>query len=215
MKILASALFFGLLGAALAQSHLAISQADHPVGFATVSQRIEKDGSKVVETRMEIKTAKGPIRLASRSTYDAKGLPVRRYQQSIAPGGSVRQVVATFNAEGASVVLLEGDKRSVKTVSLAAIAPRANLAEFWFLRDPPAKAAVVESYLFNLDSLEWELSSSEYVGDREVVANGRTVKVHEVLLKQGAKRITALLDDGGLPVLIRSGDVKMERIWPK
>jgi hypothetical protein len=124
-------------------------------------------------------------------------------------------VIATFNKDGASVTLLDGGKRTVKAVSLAATAPRTSLSEFWFIRDMPKSGQFEESYQFNVDSLEWELVRSDYRGKKTLKIEGRSVAVHEVTSKRGDKVTTAYLDDKGLPVLVDQGDVKMVKIWPK
>lgn len=200
---------------ASSQTHLAITQRDHPVGFATLNQRVQQDGMKIVELRMEFTAGTKKINITTEARYDAKGMPVRKYQQTLVPGGSDRQVIATFGKEAASVVLLEGDKRTTKSVTLPTTAPRGSMSEFWFIRDKPKVGQVEESYDFNSDTLEWELVRSEYRGPRTLQIEGRNVHVHEVVTKRGEKRTTSYLDDQGLPVLVDQGDVKMVKIWAK
>jgi hypothetical protein len=198
-----------------AQTHLALTNKGKPVGFATLSQHVEKDGGKVVELRMEFSSGGTKVKITSEARYDAKGMPTRKFQQAIVPGSLSKQVIATFAKDGAHVTLLDGDKRTVKSVAAPAGAALANLSEFWFLRDQPKPGQVEESYQFNTDSLEWEQVKTEFRGKKTLKIENRSVSVYEVVTKRGSKESTAYVDDGGLPVLIDLGEVKMVKIWQK
>ena len=198
------------------QTHLTISVNGHPAGYATLNQEIQKDGTKSVELRLELDSGSEKARITSQATYDPKGMPQRKFQETImATGGINRQVVVTFDKSGANVVILDGDKRTTKSVSLASAAPRASLSEFWFLRDKPKPGQVEETYQFNADSLEWELVKTEYRGKKTLKVEGHSTAVNEILTKRGDKETTSYLDEQGLPVLVDQGDVKMVKIWPK
>lgn len=201
---------------AIAETRMTVTIGGHPAGYATLSQKIQQDGTKIVELRVELGVDKRKVKLTSEARYDPKGLPLRKFQQTIVSGGDVnKQVIATFAKDGANLVLLDGDKRSVKNVSLAATAPRACLSEFWFIRDNPKPGQTEEAYQFNPDTLSWEIVTTKYVGPRTLKIEGHSVAVHEVLTKRGDKESTSYLDDAGLPVLVDQGDLKMVKIWPK
>ncbi|HVT11979.1 MAG TPA: hypothetical protein VHE55_06905 [Fimbriimonadaceae bacterium] len=206
----------GIVALSWGEARLTITMRGHPAGYATLSQRIQRDGTKVVELRIELGSDQHKVKLSSEARYDAKGIPIRKFQQTIADVGDInKQVIATFSKEGANLVLLDGGKRSVKNVSLAQAAPRACLSEFWFIRDKPKPGAVEETYQFNTDTLAWEIVRTEYRGVRKLTIEGHTVSVHEVSTKRGDKESTSYLDDEGLPVLVDQGDIKMVKIWPK
>lgn len=200
----------------IGETRMAVTISGHPAGYATLSQKIQQDGTKIVELRVELGTDKRKVKLTSEARYDAKGLPLRKFQQTIVSGGDInKQVIATFAKDGANLVLLDGDKRTVKSVSLAATAPRACLSEFWFIRDKPKAGQTEETYQFNPDTLSWEIVTTKYVGQKTLKIEDRSVAVHEVVTKRGDKESTSYLDDAGLPVLVDQGDLKMVRIWPK
>jgi hypothetical protein len=201
---------------ALAQTHLAITANGHPAGFATVSQHIQADGIKIVELRIELRSGTRVVKLNSEARYDAKGMPLRKFQETVATDQGIhKQIIATFDKGGANVVILDGDKRSVKNASLAATAPRASLSEFWFIRDTPKVGVVEKTYQFNTDSLTWDLVETEYKGKKTLKIEDRSVSVNEVVSRRGDKETTSYLDDLGLPVLVDQGDFKMVKIWPK
>jgi hypothetical protein len=198
------------------QTRMSLTIRDHPAGYATLSQKIQPDGSKTVELRLELTSANQKVKLTSEARYDAKGMPTRKFQEALMAEGKLqKQVIATFNKDGASVTLLDGGKRTMKNVPLVATAPRASLSEFWFIRDAPKPGQFEETYQFNTDTLEWDLVRTDYRGRKTLKIQGRSISVHEVSSKRNGKVTTAFLDDQGLPVLIDQGDVKMVKIWPK
>lgn len=214
LALIAASLFAAAVAGA--QAHLAVTLSGHPAGYATLSQKVQKDGVKVVELRMELSSQDQKVRLSSEASYDAKGLPVRKFQEIVSASGSLnKQVVVTFDKAGANVVILDGGKRSTKAVSLVSTAPRASLSEFWFIRDKPKQGHIEQAYQFNIDTLAWELVRTEYRGKRTLKIENHTVSVHEVYSKRGDKETTAYLDDQGLPVLVDQGNIKMVKIWQK
>jgi hypothetical protein len=216
MKLLMFVLAFFWTALASPEAHLAITQNGKLMGYATVSAQIEKDGSKSVSLRMDLSIQGSSAKITSEARYDARGIPLRKYQQTIVPGGALtKQVIATFTAAGAAVTLLEGDKRAMKEVTLAEAAPRASLSEFWFLRDRPKVGQSEDAYQFNVDSLQWDLTHTTYVGDKAVKVAHRSVTAHQVVATRGDQTTTSYLDDQGLPIIIEQGLVRMERIWPK
>ena len=198
-----------------AETRMAVSIAGHPAGYATLSQKLQQDGSKDVELRLELTAPNSKVRITSQARYDSMGLPIRKFQETTGPGTQHLQVVITFGKDGASVVSLNNDKRSVKNIPLVATAPRASLSEFWFIRDMPKQGQVEKTYQFNADSLEWEIVTIEYHGKRKLKVEGHSVDVHEVVTKRGDKETTSYVDNQGLPVLVDLGNVKMVKIWPK
>jgi len=198
------------------QTHLSITARGHPAGFATLNQKIQADGIKTVELRVELHSGNRVVKLNSEARYDAKGSPLRKFQETVAPDqGLNKQVIATFDKNGANVVILDGGKRTVKNVSLATTGPRLSLSEFWFIRDTPKAGQVETAYQFNMDTLEWELVKTEFHGKKTLKIEGRSVSVNEVSTKRGDKETTSYLDDQGLPVLVDQGDIKMVKLWPK
>jgi hypothetical protein len=199
----------------LAETRLAVTMNGRPAGFATLSQKVMPDGVKLVEMRVELGSGQGKVNLHIEARYDAKGMPVRKFQEVSVGGKLQKQIVASFNPKGANVVINEGGKRTVKDVTIVAAAPRANLSEFWFVRDDPKAGASEEAYQFNLDSLQWEIVKTEYKGKKTIRLEDRSVEVHEIVTSRGQRKATSYVDDDGLPVLVDQGDMKMVKLWPK
>lgn len=198
------------------QTRLAVTIRGRPAGYATLSQHLEANGEKVVELRMRLESPSQKVQLHTEAHYDKSGNPTRKVQETNVPGGAFhKQVIATFGKDGAHVVLVDGEKRSVKTVTLAAAAPRASLSEFWFIRDQPKVGQTEKAYQFNADTLEWELVETVYKGKRKMKFEDREITAHEVVSHRGDQTTTAYLDDAGLPVLIEQGDIRMVKLWPK
>jgi len=199
-----------------AQSRLAVTISGRPAGYATISQHLEKDGVKVVELRLELQIQGHSVKVDSQARYDPKGMPSRKFQETItADAGVHRQVVATFDNSGASLVILDGDKRSVKSVPLGASESRTNMSEFWFIRDIPKAGQVEETRQFNMDSLQWETVRTVFNGKKTLKIENHSVSVFEVVSKHGDQETTSYLDEHGLPILVDQGGVKMVKIWAK
>ena len=197
---------------AQAQIKMSVETSGHPVGTASITQQIKPDGSKLVELRMDLTSGGQKLTLRSQNTFDHDGLPTRKFMESIIPGGKLqRQVITSFDKEGANIVILDGGQRQTKKVPLVAGAPRANVSEFWFLRDKPKPGDKCETYVFNTDTLAWDLQTVVYKGEKTIQVGGKPQKAHEVETT-GARKATAYLDDKGLPWLIEAGATTMKRI---
>lgn len=197
---------------ASAQVKMSVEMSGHPVGTASITQAVKADGSKLVELRMDLSSGGQKLTLRSQNTYDRTGLPTRKFLESIIPGGKMqKQIIAGFDSAGANIVILDGGQRSTKKVALAASAPRANVSEFWLVRDKPKVGDKVDSYVFNMDSMAWDLQTVTYKGQKTIQIGGKPVKVHEIETT-GPRKATAYLDDKGLPWLIEAGATTMKRI---
>lgn len=215
MRTILSLLILGLAAFCAAETRLAITMNGRPAGYATLSQRVLAEGVKLVELRVELGSGPQKVNLRSEARYDAKGIPLRKFQETSIGGKMKKQVVASFSAKGANVVVNDDGKRTVKDIPLVATAPRANLSEFWFVRDDPKVGASEEVYQFNMDSLEWEIVKTQYKGKKTIRLEDRSVEVHEIVTSRGQRKATSYVDDDGLPVLVDQGDVKMVKLWAK
>ena len=212
MRFIFLASFVLLTAIAGAQVKMSVEMSGHPVGTASITQVLKADGSKSVELRMDLTAGAQKLTLRSQNTYDRTGLPTRKFLESIIPGGKMqKQVIAGFDKDGANVVILDGGQRSTKKSALAPVAPRANASEFWLIRDKPKVGDKVESYVFNMDTMAWDLQTVEYKGLKSIQIGGKTVKAHEIETT-GPRKATAYLDDKGLPWMIESGATTMKRI---
>lgn len=205
---------FGLMAVwsfARGQAKLDVYVNGQKAGSASVSQRIAADGGKVVDLNMTIDGDGKEVTVRSESVYDKAGAPLREYQETVTTGKGRhrREVIATFDADGANVVLDEDGNRSTKHVSLLSTASRADSSEFWFTRDAPKVADSVRAYRFNPDSLNWELVNTTYKGVRPITVDGRKVTAFVTDSEEG----TAYLDQDGLPLRIEMPNAAMERTW--
>ncbi len=212
MKHLLLTLFLLISCRAFGQSHMTVMSRDNRVGYATISQNLQPDGSKVVQFRLQLENSNQMVTITNESRFSSDGLPVRKFVETLVKGSPSKQQVATFNNEGAHVVTNEAAGRKVKDVPLVEAASRSCTPEFWFIRDKPIKGDVVRSYVFNMDKLEWQLSETTYKGKKEIKIGKKTYSANVVVEVRDGKTTTSYLDDAGLPILISSGDLKLSRI---
>ncbi len=191
------------------QVKLTLQMPGWPPGSASFSQKVLPDGSKLVQLNLEMKDPAGrSVRVRSESSYDSKGSPIRKFLESIVDKPrDRRQVVVTFDEEGAHVVEEKGGKRTTKHLPLAKAAPRENPSEFWFLRDRPKPGAKAQYYRFDIDSMSWVLTTTTYVGPK-TVAVGRS-KLSGHLIQDD--RAQVVLDDKGLPLRMEVGNAVFTR----
>ncbi len=205
MRPLCLALLLGP-GLAAAQARLVVEVGGKRAGYATISQKRMPDGSKTVELRLQI----GKMRLTTQSTFASDGSPTRKFHEVLEPELDKKRVLVEFDAAGAIVTDLGGD-RSPRKVPLVSTGNRKNLAEFWFLRDQPKRGDRVEAFVFDLNTWTWDLSVTEFLGPATVEVAGKPRKGFELRVEQGGKASRVVVDEAGLPLLIDQGRVVMKR----
>lgn len=205
-------LLFGLLTTlASAQTKYTVEIGGKSVGTASLTQKMGADGSKSVELKMDLQVNKQKLTIRSQNTYDKLGNPTRKFMDSNIPGGLLqKQIITTFNSQGASVIQIDGGKRTTRDIPLVSTAPRANPSEFWFVRDHPKAGQEVKCYMFNMDNLSWQLNRVVYRGQKSIKVGETTVKAHEVETI-GERPAKAYVDDAGIPWLMEAGSATLKR----
>lgn len=179
-------------------------------GMATLLQKVLPDGSKSVQLSMSLQLGASAATLRSESTYDAKGVPVRKFQETSVPSQKTRRtLIVTFDAKGANAVIDLNGKRSTKQIPLPETAERADVTEFWFIRDKPKVGTTAKAYHFDLETMSWELVATTYAGVVELTIGGKKVKANKTSSDEGV----AFLDDAGLPLRLELTNAALERIW--
>jgi hypothetical protein len=193
------------------QTKLQVIVSGRLTGEASFSQKIMPDGSKLVQLTFELRAPDGrTVHVRSESLYDSKGASIRKFLESASDKPRLRrQIVATFDSEGANVVEEISGKRKTQKVALVKAAPRENMSEFWFIRDKPKPGDSVKFYRFDMDGLSWMLSTIKYVGQKYVKLGKGTVLAHQVVQDD---EVTAYLDNAGLPIVLEKPGVRFERI---
>lgn len=200
-------LIFPLL--ASAQAKYQVWVAGKKAGTATLTQKLMPDGTKSVNLSMDLKSDTLTATLRSESSYTSKGVPIRKFQETLVPSQKIRRtIVVTFNDEGANAVVDLNGKRTTKRVPLPNTANKADLSEFWFLRDKPKVGAEVKAYTFDLESLSWEMIVTTYVGVVDATIGGKKVKANKTESEKGK----AFIDDAGVPLRLELESAALERI---
>lgn len=193
---------------------MTITRAGAALGRATVTQRITQDGGKSVEMKSTFTQGGRTVEVRQFSTYDAAGNPVRKVMDLTEAGQRGKtQIVAGFTTKGVEIVTEVGGKRTPKSAPLPTGGTRANVAEFWFLRDQPKPGTTVSYQAFSVNALDWVPAETTYVGPTKIQSGGRSVRAHKVVGKLSGAPFTTFVDDKGLPYRIEeSGGVVFERV---
>lgn len=210
MRILLLFVAVGVASVGMAQTKLTVFVAGRKVGTATLLQKVLPNGTKSVQLSMELKSDATAATVKSEATYDARGAPLRKFQETLVPAQKLRRtVVVTFDREGASVVADLNGKRTTKRVPLPSTTDREDASEFWFLRDQPKKGDVSKAYTFDIESLSWSMVTTTYEGEVEITVGGKKVKAHRTKSDKGV----AFLDAQGNPLRLETEGGALERIW--
>lgn len=205
------ALSLGLLSSiSIAQVRMYVTINGQRAGQAVAFQKVLPDGGKRVQLSMNLAGPNGAtITLRMESTYDAKGAPIRKFEESLTSNPRKRRTVTvTFDKKTANVIEEKDGVRTMKTVPLVASAPIESKSEWWFLRDKPKLGDVDKYYQFNISSLEWSLRTTTYGGLKSITVGGKKVQAHELKQSEG----TAYVDAQGLPYRLIIGQIQLERI---
>ena len=209
-RLIAGMFFAAAACLARCQADLAIYVDGKQVGTARMSQRITATGGKLVQLKMRLDSDATKATIYSESTYSSSGELDRRRQDMAVDGDPAkRHLTVTFTQAGATVIDEIGGKSSNKDIPLPADSSRADLSEFWFLRDQPHVGDTVTSSVFNVETLQWEVVRTIYKGERPIIVGGKRIMAHVTDSDKG----TAYLDDTGLPLRVEMPGMVMERVW--
>jgi hypothetical protein len=179
------------------------------VGTATLTQKLLPDGGKMVQLAMDLKGPGGTVRVRSENTYGADMKAKRKFLESYPGAGKRRQVIVDFSSDGADVTLEADGSRQKRVVPYPKDAKLENVSEFWFIKNTPKPGDTFKWHSFNVETLAWELETVQYVGMKTVRVSGRDIRGYEVK----ADKYTAILDSKGLPFLIETPSLRMERVF--
>lgn len=205
----------GLLAVATPQGQVKMDVLvqGHEAGTATLSQRLTENGGKYTELGIVIRSGDDTITVRSQTTLDAKGAPIRMFQQTIRSGSSKssHEVIVSFDQLGANVVIDDNGDRTTKIIQAPNYPSREDSSEFWFVIDHPDVGASVKALKFDMDALKWDVVTTTFRGVRPMTINGQRVIANVADSQQG----TEYLDSEGLPLRIEMPNATLERVWEK
>lgn len=196
---------------AVAEVKLKIKMNGHEAGTAVTGQKLLPDGQRLIELRIDLTSGKKKIQVHTTSLFDPKGNPVRKALDLSTSDPKHSFLIATFDQEGAKLIIDEDSKRSTTKVPLTTTASRAETSGFWWLRDKPAPGAKEEHFVFNLNTKEWDSTEVVFKGDEAITLAGHKVNAHKITTTVEGKVTTSWLDDKGEPYRVESGTTIMER----
>lgn len=212
MRILFLLILLLAAGVTAAQTKFEAFTDGRKVGTASFVQKLGADGTKSVDVRMDLAIGDQKLTLRTQNVYDAKGNPTRKFMDVNIPGGKLqKQVIATFDKNGANIVQIDGGKRTTRQIALVETAPRGNASEFWLVRDKPKAGDSVRTYIFNMDAMAWQLQTIHFRGEKTIKVAGRTVVAY-LIETDGERPSKAYLDEKGVPWLIETDSTTLKRI---
>ncbi|MFZ4506285.1 MAG: hypothetical protein ACOYON_01140 [Fimbriimonas sp.] len=209
-RSLLSVVFVGMAMLGFGQIRMDVSQNGKSLGKLYLTEKLSATG-KTVDMRLELKGPSGEVEIRQSSTFERSGAPIRKLKDTLLKPKTRLQVVVSFTAGKANVVLDESGRRSTKEIPLAKGATAQDASEFWFRPVAPKVGAVVKCVTFDLDRLTWVELSTSYLGKVKVEVRGVQRDLHRVVAVQSGRTVETLLDDKGDPVRIVDGAIRVER----
>lgn len=184
-------------------------------GTATMEIKLLPDGSRINTVVMRTTPTQGIATIVRQeSIYNAAGYPVRMIQESSQIDGKNRvRTLVQFSADGIARASFEPAKnREPSESKIGENLPWKNPAEFWFLRDLPAKGQRISAYVFDPVGLRWELGEWRYKGKVKHTLGKRVVEAHEVVYSRKGVEGRMVCDQQGMPLLIEYDRLRFERV---
>lgn len=146
--------------------------------------------------------------------YDFEGRPIRKYHR--ATGDSERTMIASFGKDSVHIVREEKGKRSTQNIPIPKGAEIRAKSEFWFLTVNPRIGKQYEYYRFDLTNLLWHKIRVVYSGKETIRVGKKNVMAHAITQtdlerKVPIQEIKLWLDDNGVPLLMVSENMRIER----
>lgn len=210
MRLFAAVSILAIACLAPAQARYDLLVGGKKAGTASLTQSLSKDGIKTLKLILNLNLEGQAVRVTNESVYTPTGRAVRKFMETtlLGPVARRRNLMVTFTSQGAFVVDARGDERNTIEKPLPENAKLEDASEFWFVRDKPKPGDSVEAHQFDLETLEWRLQTTKYVGPAQVKIGKRTFEAHELLTSRGP----IFVDDKGLPLLFEMGEMRLERL---
>jgi len=174
-------------------------------GLATLEQTMLPDGGKQVNLMLTIRQGENRVVVKTQTTYSKTG-KVSHAEQRIYPYGkpAVKEVLVDIDAAAARVSGNENGESSEAQIPIQPGSQTSNPSAFWFVGITPQVGETCRTFVFNLDTLKWELCVITY--------EGKTHKGNLVMMERDGRTVETAYDDDGYPHSIEdSGGVVLER----
>ncbi|MEI8282819.1 MAG: hypothetical protein WCG75_10475, partial [Armatimonadota bacterium] len=178
-----------------------IYRQDKIVGTAKILIKITQDGGKRTDTKLTLTENKSSLEMHTTQVWGQSGRPTLKIVLMLdSKGVETSRMRVDFRASDLLISQTVGGKLTKSNIPIPPKAEIRDLPEFWFLRDVPVKGKAYKYWTFNTTSLQWEETTSTFIGPSQLATKERTIKQNQVTQQIGKRKIDMMLDEAGFPV---------------
>lgn len=180
------------------------------VGEAKVSYRFTQRGTKLNQTRVDVKSSAGTWRMVQESEYDGEGYPIANSLRTVATanGKSKTDSVSISFAGRQATIRINRDGQLETKVSTAPEGKEIRRRdELWFLRTKPSVGQTFTCWHLDINRLQWRELKLQYIGQVDLPIHGKVVPAHHIK----ATDFDVWVDASGALLKIVNGSLKLIR----
>jgi hypothetical protein len=154
------------------------------------------------------------IKITTRTEVDAAGNWKKKTLEATANGRTAK-AVATPKFDRAIVVIDADGKKMTREIAKATKTTTTDLTMKWFITHTPKVGESAKVQRFDLQRMRWSDVTYRYIGPKSVAIGGKHRAGFQLDRTEADKKTVVILDAKGVPILMDSPDMRMERIYGK
>ena len=194
---------------------LEVFNGNAKIGVTRYSSLMLSDGGKrsVMDLQMNAKGQSGRFTTTQVVNSEGQQESITMVVTQITSKQKVNATMqATISAKGDVKLLANSQgRRRVRNIAAPKGGSIKDPTEMWFVKIQPKAGATAQFFHFSVENLKWEQIKVTYKGKQSLKTHGQTLMAHYVEQLKDGKMQKMYFDDSGMPILIISGTVKLER----
>ncbi|HSI71630.1 MAG TPA: hypothetical protein VK934_00515 [Fimbriimonas sp.] len=181
------------------------------VGTVRTSLKFDKTGFFEESTAKVTQQGK-TFSIFTKTQLDANGNWVRKGIE-MGSGTDLIKAFAVPKGKSALVMMQRAGKKFQAEVPQASKLPTTDTTARWFLTYKPKPGEEAKFQRFDMQRRQWSDVSVRYVGPKTVTLGGKQVAGFEAERSEYGRKSSVIYDAKGMPILLDSPDMRLERIY--
>jgi hypothetical protein len=154
------------------------------------------------------------VKVNTRTELDAKGNWKVKVMEAAANGKRIK-ATATPKGNGAHIVISGGPKTVSRDIPKRSNLTTTDATAKWFRGYTPKLGETAKYQRFDMQRMQWADVDYRYIGPKQVELQGKKRSGFAMERTENGVKSVIIVDSAGLPILLDSTDMRMERIYPK
>ena len=155
------------------------------------------------------------MKINTRTELSASGNWKLKLMEATANGRTIK-ATATPKGHGAHVVIEGGGAKPLsRDVPKKTKTTTADATAKWFRGYTPKPGESAKYQRFDMNAMNWTDVTYRYIGPKDVTLQGKTRSGFAIEREENGVKSILIIEQGGMPILYDSPDMRMERIYPK